>query len=84
MSSLQGLVSGYLISGMYAETAVMLGHELFDEPVVFSAFSLQHARDLGAEDLFEFFRFCLGEAIEGPVRSKKPIASSFFLLTLKA
>ena len=37
------------------------------------SFSLQHGQDLGAEDLFELLKVCLGEAIESPVSSKEPV-----------
>ena len=66
------VVSGYLISCMHTETAVMPGHEFFDKPVVYFALSLQHGQDLGAEDLFQLFQVSFGQAMEGPVRSKQP------------
>jgi hypothetical protein len=50
------VIRGDAVSGMHAETAVMPGHEFFDKPVVYPALSLQHGQDLGAEDLFEFFK----------------------------
>jgi len=64
------VVPGDLISGRYAETAVMPGHELFDEHVASSAFSLKHGQELGAEDLFQLLQVPFGQAITGPVRSK--------------
>jgi hypothetical protein len=52
----------------------MPGHEFFDKPVVYSALSFNHGQDLRAEDLFELFQICLGEAIKGPAGSKKPVS----------
>ena len=57
---------------MYAETAVMPGHQFFDKPVVYFALSLQHGQHLGAEDLFQLFQVSFRQAMEGPVRSKQP------------
>jgi hypothetical protein len=66
---LLAVVSGYLISGMLAESAMMSDHESFDNPVVYFALTLQHRQDLGVEDLFQFLlvvkvvlSICQGEA----------------------
>jgi len=61
---------------MHVEAAAMPAHELFDELVVYFALALQHGQDLGAEDLFELFPVSIGEAIEGPVRSKQPVGDN--------
>ena len=56
------IVSGEVVSGMHAESAVMPGHEFFNKPVVYPALSLQHGQDLGTEDLFQLFPVSLGQA----------------------
>jgi hypothetical protein len=61
------------ISGMHAETTVMPGHEFFDKHIGYSAFSLEHGQDFGAEDLFQLLQVSFGQAIKDPVRSKQPI-----------
>ena len=61
---------------MHAETAVMPGHEFFDNCVAYFALSLEHGQDLGAEDLFQSLKVGFGKAMEGPVRSKEPIGDN--------
>ena len=68
---------------MDAETAVMPGHEFFDKPVVYFALSLEHGQHLRAEDLFQCFKLCLGEAVKGPVRSKKPVCDDGMKMGMK-
>jgi hypothetical protein len=77
------IVPGDLISGMHAETAVMPGHEFFDNCVAYFALSLEHGQDLGAEDLFQSLKVGFGEAMEGPVRSKEPIGDNSVKMRMK-
>jgi len=89
MSSARGLlpvpvVPGDLISGRYAETAVMPGHEFFDRPIAYSAFSLEHGQDLGAEDLFQLLQVPFGQEIKGAVRSKQPIGDDGMEMGVKS
>jgi len=77
------VVPGDPIPGMHAETAVMPGHEFFDELIAYSAFSLEHGQDSRAENLFQFFKLGLGEAIEGPVRSKQSIGHDGMKMGMK-
>ena len=77
------VIWGYAVSGMHAETAVMPGHEFFDKHIGYSAFSLEHGQNLGAEDLFQFLKLGFGEAMEDPVRSKVPIGDNGVKMRMK-
>ena len=77
------ITSCWAVFGRKIEPVVMPGHEFFDKPVVYSAISFQYGQHLGAEDLFQFFKLCLGEAIEGPVRSKEPVCDDSVKMGMK-
>jgi hypothetical protein len=61
----------------------MPGHEFFDEPVGYAAFSPERGQDLEAEDLFQCLKLCPGETIEGPTRSKEPVCHDGVKLGMK-
>jgi hypothetical protein len=71
-------LSGYLISGMHTESAVMPSHEFFDKPVVYSALSLEHGQDPGTKDLLDLFQVAFRQTMDSTVRPKEPL----FLIAL--
>ena len=55
----------------------------FDKHTGYSAFSLEHGQDFGAEDLFQLLQVPFGQAIKGLVRSKEPIGDNGMKMGMK-
>jgi hypothetical protein len=55
----------------------------FDKHIGYSAFTLEHGQDFGAEDLFQLLQVPFGQAMKGPVRSKEPIGDNGMKMGMK-